>query len=164
MYRRPIFDYRWMNGAAAATACRTYPIRSNWMVRWVCDHLANYFSHPSLVIYFVFRHHPYDYNWDWCKQVTDDFVLIANHLDQSLRFDNLKQRGVVGSSCLLHSSLCSSLLYQSLDKVCTNVRPKPFCWAKPTCFNFCFPMILITLQGQILTTSWVALTKRDSPL
>jgi hypothetical protein len=91
----------------------------------------------------------------------DDFVLIANHLDQSLRFDNLKQRGVVGSSCLLHSSLCSSLLYQSLDKVCTNVRPKPFCWAKPTCFNFSFPLLLITLQGHKLTTTAAALTKHD---
>ncbi len=94
----------------------------------------------------------------------DDFVLIANHLDQSLKLDNQKQRGVVRvvGSCFLHSSLCKFSFFTSLSsKVCTNVRPKPFCWAKPTCFNFSFPLLLITLQGHKLTTTAAALTKHD---
>jgi hypothetical protein len=48
--------------------------------------------------------------------------------------------------------------FTSLSKLCKNAGPKPFCCAKPACFDFTSSNF--NLQGHILNTSGVALRER----
>jgi hypothetical protein len=68
--------------------------------------LPKYFSHPSLVIYF-FATPPIKVKTG--PQICGGYLLIANHLDQSLCLTNQKQ-GAAVRSYLVHSSLAGAQL------------------------------------------------------
>lgn len=67
---------------------------------------------------------------------------IATQLYQSNNLDNQQQ--VLGA-----------VNFASLSILVKNARPKPFCWAKPSCFDF--SSLNFLLQGHRLSTGGVAL-------
>jgi hypothetical protein len=105
--------------------------------------LQKYFSHPSFITY-LFPTPPMK-----LKLVLQigGRLLIVNHLDQSLRLANQKQ-GAFSGRCLV-----LGFAVPFTGKLCKNTGPKPFCWAKPTCFD----LSNFNLQGHILSTNGVAL-------
>jgi hypothetical protein len=109
----------------------------------VCD-LQKYFSHPSSVIYFL----PTPPTKLKLGLQIGVRVLIVFHLDQSIYIPNWQQ--VLGFA----------VPATSLSKLCRNVGPKPFCWAKLACFNF--SLSNFNLQGHILSTCGVALSNARS--
>jgi hypothetical protein len=57
-------------------------------------------------------------------QIGGRLLLIATHLDQSNSLTNQEQ--VLGFA----------RPFIRVSKLCKNAGPKPFCWAKPACFDF----------------------------
>ncbi len=57
---------------------------------------------------------------------------------------------------LLWRVLGCTVPFTSLNKLCTTGLPKPFCWAKPACFDFSSSNF--NFHGHILSTAEAALT------
>jgi hypothetical protein len=71
-------------------------------------------------------------------------LLIGTHLDQSNYLANQQE------------VLDFAVQFTSLIKLCKNVVPKPFCSAKPACFDFSSSNF--NLQGHILSTNAAGLS------
>jgi hypothetical protein len=100
--------------------------------------LANYFLHPSLVIYFFATP---AIKLKLGLQIGGR-LLITNHLNQSLWLANQKT-GNRSSHIIFITLFCRSyraelVPFTSISKLCKNAGPKPFCWAKLGCFSHFF--------------------------
>ncbi len=93
-------------------------------------------SHPSLLTTIF---------WNPATHITEtghqigEKLLIANQLDQSLWWTNQKDWATTVRSYLLHSFLKVHIFaapFTSNHEQCKYAEPKPFCWAKPACFDF----------------------------
>ncbi len=144
--------------------------------------LQNYFSHPSLVIYF-FATPPIKtetgtaHSWE--------LLYIANHLDQSLCLTNQKQ-GTAVKSYLLHSSLAGVQLccafyglsklrghtqernhfptpFTSLSKLRSYAGEKPFSGAKPAYFSFASFDFDFKVQGVHTEHRWGCFPPTSTP-
>ncbi len=109
--------------------------------------LQKYFSHPSSVIYFF----PTPQLILKPGLQLGGRLLIATHLYRSTYLANQQQ--VLGLDVHL----------TSFSKLCKNARPKPFCCAKPACFDFSSSNF--NLQGHIPSTGKVALKSwKNNPM
>jgi hypothetical protein len=97
--------------------------------------LQKYFSHPSLVICF-FANPLMKLK---LRLQIGGRLLIANHLDQSLRLAHQKWGAAIRSyflhSLLARPQLCCTF-YKPQKKMCKYAWPKPFSEAKLACFDF----------------------------
>jgi hypothetical protein len=97
--------------------------------------LLKYFSHPSLVVY-SFATPPMKLK---LGQQIGGGLLIANHLDEPLRWASQKHWAAAVRSYLLHSFLqvhSAAALFTSNGIVRSYVEPKLLSWPKPACFRF----------------------------
>jgi hypothetical protein len=128
--------------------------KSNLQEWSVCDPAKKKFSHPSLVI-LLFSNPAH--KTELGLQIGGR-LLIANHLDQSLRLPNQKQGAAVRSH-LLHSSLAGVRLYCAFHQPQQTVQN---CWgqnyfAEPNWHALTFLHPMLICRGHILSTSGVAL-------
>ncbi len=117
--------------------------------------LPKYFSRPSLVIYF-FATPPIKVK---LGQQIGEGLLIANHLDQSLRRADQKHWAEVWSYLLdsfLQMDTCAAS-FTSHCNVCNYAEPKPISWAKPYILAFLYLILLCRI------TYWAPLEMLSLP-
>ncbi len=73
-----------------------------------------------------------------------------------LGIKNMEQQSDHIYYTLLWRVLGYTVPFTSLNKLCTTGLPKPFCWAKPACFDFSSSNF--NFHGHILSTAEAALT------
>jgi hypothetical protein len=104
---------------------------------------SQYFSHPSLVIYFFA---PPPIKWKLRLQIGGR-LLIANYLHQS---ETRSKSQILFITLFSAAQLCCTF-YQPQQTVQIWWGPKPFPWAKPACFHF--SSCNFNVQGHILNTA-----------
>jgi hypothetical protein len=110
--------------------------------------LRKYFSHPSLVMY-SFATPPIKLK---LGQQIGGGLLIANHMDQSLRWANQKHWTAVRSFLQVHTAAPRT----SRGKLPNYDEPKPLSRVKPV--HVRFSSSIFTVQDHILSTAGDALT------
>ncbi len=125
-----------------------------------CMTLPNYFSHPSLVIYFS----PTPPIKVRLGLQRGGRLLNSNSKPPWPIFMIDQSKGGISSSQIIFITLfysrcwrlCSVLNQPQQTRLRKNAGPNQFCWAKPTCFDFFHPIVICRVTYESLREWWMA--------